>query len=148
MFLKQSNFSTTNILLLFITNTFHKIFYVKNYFFTLYAFWNIFIWKINFLPTYYIRNENTWNDGFIFDFLQKKTADAWVRRFVIYTGFLFSERVVFEFIVRIYLDNVIWKLHRNNLLELSNASEMLVTTIFMILVIIQFVFITLIYTVI
>jgi hypothetical protein len=26
---------------------------------------------------YYTRSENIWNDGFIFDFLQKKTADAW-----------------------------------------------------------------------
>jgi hypothetical protein len=37
-------------------------------------------WKktnVNFkkLNTYYIRNEHLWLDGFLFDFLQKKTAD-------------------------------------------------------------------------
>lgn len=74
-----------------------------------------------------------WNDGFLFDFLQKKTADAWVRRFVIFTGFLFSERVVFEFIVRIYLDNLIWVLHNKSIFESSNTSEMLTTTIFLLL---------------
>jgi hypothetical protein len=74
-----------------------------------------------------------WNDGFLFDFLQKKTADAWVRRFVIFTGFLFSERVVFEFVVRIYLDNLIWVLHNKSIFESSNTSEMLTTTIFLLL---------------
>jgi len=74
-----------------------------------------------------------WNDGFLFDFLQKKTADAWVRRFVIFTGFLFSERVVFEFVVRIYLDNLIWVLHSKSIFESSNTSEMLTTTIFLLL---------------
>lgn len=73
-----------------------------------------------------------WNDGFLFDFLQKKTADAWVRRFVIYTGFLFSERVVFEFVVRLYLDNFIWPAHNKSIFESSNTSEMLSTTIFLI----------------
>ena len=65
------------------------------------------IYKSSFLQTYYARSENVWNDGFLFDFLQKKTADAWIRRFVIYTGFLFSERLVFDYVVRIYLDNLI-----------------------------------------
>ena len=73
-----------------------------------------------------------WNDGFLFDFLQKKIIDAWVRRFVIYTGFLFSERVVFEFIVRIYLDNFL-KYIQKSIFESSNTSEMLTTTIFLIL---------------
>ena len=71
-----------------------------------------------------------WQDGFLFDFLQKKTADAWVRRFVIYTGFLFSERLVFDSVVRLYLDNLIWPGHDNNLFEVSNVSEMLTSVIF------------------
>lgn len=85
------------------------------------------------ISKYYTRNENIWNDGFLFDFLQKKSADAWVRRFVIYTGFLFSERVVFEFVVRIYLDNMIWVMHNKSIFEASNTSEMLTTTLFLIL---------------
>lgn len=94
-------------------------------------FWTNTILRLNFIHTFYSRNENMWGDGFLFDFLQKKTADAWVRRFVIYTGFLFSERIVFEFVVRIYLDNFIWPLHNKSMFESSNTSEMLTTTIFL-----------------
>ena len=95
------------------------------------SFWNMFIFKSSFLQTYYTRSENVWNDGFLFDFLQKKTADAWIRRFVIYTGFLFSERLVFDYVVRIYLDNLIWPLHNISIFETSNVSEMLLNVLFM-----------------
>jgi hypothetical protein len=83
------------------------------------------------LPKYYLRNENLWVDGFLFDFLQKKTIDAWIRQWVIYTGFLFSERLVFDSVVRIYLDNVIWPLHDKSIFESSNVSEMLSTVMFL-----------------
>lgn len=83
-----------------------------------------------FLPKYYSRNENIWVDGFLFDFLQKKSADLWIRKFVIYTGFLFSERLVFDSVVRIYLDNVLWPLHYFGSLEANNVLEMLLINIF------------------
>ena len=86
--------------------------------------------KCSFLPTYYVRNENIWQDGFLFDFLQKKTADAWVRRFVIYTGFLFSERLVFDTVVRLYVDNLVWPGHNWSVFEVSNVSEMLSTVLY------------------
>jgi hypothetical protein len=92
--------------------------------------WDKFLAKSLFLTTFYTRNENIWQDGFLFDFLQKKTADAWVRRFVIYTGFLFSERLVFDSVVRIYLDNLIWPGHNKSIFETSNVSEMLTSIIF------------------
>jgi len=92
--------------------------------------WDHFLQSSSFVTTYYTRSENLWQDGFLFDFLQKKTADAWVRRFVIYTGFLFSERLVFDSVVRIYLDNLIWPGHSNSIFETSNTSEMLTSVIF------------------
>jgi len=98
-----------------------------------YNTWDNFIQKSSFITVYYSRNENMWGDGFLFDFLQKKTADAWVRRFVIYTGFLFSERLVFDSVVRIYLDNLIWPGHSNSIFEVSNVSEMLSHTIFVLI---------------
>ena len=100
---------------------------------TLYTVWDRFIIQSTFIMTYYNRNENMWGDGFLFDFLQKKTADAWVRRFVIYTGFLFSERLVFDSVVRIYLDNLIWPGHSYSTFEANNVSEMLSIVIFLIL---------------
>lgn len=70
-------------------------------------FQNLIIKNFTFLPTYYKRNELLWVDGFIIDFLQKKSIDIFLRKFVIYTGFIFSERLVFDYLVRFYLDNLI-----------------------------------------
>jgi len=93
--------------------------------------YNNVIVRVGFLPTYYVRNENIWVDGFLFDFLQKKTADSWVRQYVIFTGFLFSERLVFEAVIRLYLDVLIWPAHNLNIFESSNTSSMLNITIFL-----------------
>jgi len=86
--------------------------------------------QTNFIEKYYIRNEYIWQDGFLFDFLQKKTADLWVRQFVIYTGFIFSERFMFENVVRLYLDYLIWPGHSLSIFETNNVSDMLNTIIY------------------
>ena len=84
-----------------------------------------FINKSSFLTTYYKRNELLWNDGLIIDFLQKKSADLFIRKFVIFTGFIFSERLVFETVVKIYIDNLVWPSHRISIFESGNVSETL-----------------------
>jgi len=84
-----------------------------------------FLSQMNFIEKYYIRSEYIWQDGFLFDFLQKKTADLWVRQFVIYTGFIFSERFMFENVVRLYLDYLIWPSHNFSIFETNNVSDML-----------------------
>ena len=84
----------------------------------------------SFLLRFYHRNELIWVDGFLLDFLQKKSIDLWLRKFVIYTGFLFSERLVFDYVVRIYLDNIIWPLHYIGVSESENVVEMLSTTLY------------------
>jgi len=89
-----------------------------------------FLTQTNFIEKYYIRNEYIWQDGFLFDFLQKKTADLWVRQFVIYTGFIFSERFMFENVVRLYLDYLIWPGHSLSIFETNNVSDMLNTIIY------------------
>lgn len=86
--------------------------------------------NFNFLPKYYSRNENLWLDGFLFDFLQKKSADLWIRKFVIYTGFIFSERLVFDSVIRLYLDNILWPSHYFGFLETNNILEMLLVNIY------------------
>ena len=109
--------------------------------------WDYSLNKLNLLPIYYLRSELIWQDGFLFDFLQKKTADAWVRRFVIYTGFLFSERLVFDTIVYIYINNIINSAHNSFTFESSSVSEMLNTLIFTILTLflLTFMFFTLVF---
>ena len=86
--------------------------------------------QTKFIEKYYIRSEYTWQDGFLFDFLQKKTADLWVRQFVIYTGFIFSERFMFENVVRLYLDYLIWPGHNFSIFETTNVADMLNTIIY------------------
>ena len=86
--------------------------------------------NFNFLPKYYLRNENLWLDGFLFDFLQKKSTDLWIRKFVIYTGFIFSERLIFDSVIRLYLDNILWPSHYFGFLETSNILEMLLVNIY------------------
>lgn len=93
-------------------------------------FQNLVIKNLIFLPTYYKRNELLWVDGFIIDFLQKKSIDIFLRKFVIYTGFIFSERLVFDYLVRFYLDNLIWPLHYVNIFEFNNIREILAIILF------------------
>ena len=105
-------------------------------------YWSKIINSSSFLNTYYLRNELLWVDGFLFDFLQKKTADLWIRKFVIYTGFLFSERLVFENVVRIYLDNLVWPSNNYSLFEASNVSELLSNILFLYFMFINLFFIS------
>lgn len=83
-----------------------------------------------FLNLYYLRNENIWVDGFLLDFLQKKSTDLWLRKFIIYTGFLFSERLVFDTVTRLYLDTLLWPAHYISTFEVSNVTELLNVTLY------------------
>nr|YP_010049531.1 hypothetical protein J6674_mgp08 [Strombidium cf. sulcatum]QPL15936.1 hypothetical protein [Strombidium cf. sulcatum] len=51
------------------------------------------------------KSELIWLDSYLFDYLQKKTTDLWVRRFLIFSGFLFSEHYIYSFLIRIYTIN-------------------------------------------
>lgn len=111
-------------------------------------FLNIFILEIirsfSFISIFYRRNDLMWNDGFLFDFLQKKTIDLFIRKFVIFTGFLFSERLVFDSVIKLYLDNFIWPAHNVSIFEVSNVSEMLsmlLTTVLIIFIFLYLIFI-------
>lgn len=87
--------------------------------------------RTSFLTLYYTRSELLWGDGFLFDFLQKKTLDSWLRQYVIYTGFLFSERLVFELVIRVYNDLIIWNFHYKSLFDASNPATVLLNILFL-----------------
>lgn len=114
---------------LILTKCVHENIFLMFYISLLY-FKKKIIKNFNFLPKYYLRNENLWLDGFLFDFLQKKSADLWIRKFVIYTGFIFSERLVFDSVIRLYLDNILWPSHYFGFLETNNILEMLLINIY------------------
>lgn len=100
-----------------------------NYFYTFEKYF--FLNKLTFLYTYYRRNENIWIDGFLFDFLQKKTADYWIRRFVISTGVLFIEFFLFDLLLKIYFNTLLRPLHYKSIFESFSTSEMLSIVIFL-----------------
>ena len=87
--------------------------------------------SITFLPTYYLRSYNIWQDGLLFDFLQKKSSDLWVRKFVIYTGFLFSERIFLTSVISLYIDNLIKPLREYSYTELRSISNILNTILYL-----------------
>ena len=64
------------------------------------------------------------------DFLQKKIADNWIKKFLIYSAYLFNERLVFDKIIKFYLDLIIWPMHKLFVFEFNNVSNTLFVTIF------------------
>ena len=63
-----------------------------------------FLLKINFLFNYFFINELIWQEGLLIDFLQKKIIDNWIKKFLIYSSYLFNECLVFETIIKFYLN--------------------------------------------
>ena len=103
-------------------------------------FFNTVNFNLTFIPIYYYRSELIWSDGFLFDFLQKKSVDTWLRKFVINTGYILSERMVFDKIVRLYIDNFIYPLHNFGFLESDNVLDMLSIIIFFFFALFSFFF--------
>ena len=75
--------------------------------------------------------ENFGENVSLIDFLQKKSADIFVRKFVIFTGFLFSERLAFDYVVRIYIDNLTSPLQTLGSIEVDNVSSMLSSMLYL-----------------
>ena len=85
--------------------------------------------KASFIPTYYRLNDLMWQDGLLIDFLQKKVLDKWMRRFLVVSSYLFSERILFEIVVRFYIDLVVWPSTKSSVFDFSNVAMTLVAII-------------------
>lgn len=94
----------------------------------------IFLTNTVFVRDYYRLNELIWQDGFLIDFLQKKVIDKWLRKFVIYSGYLYSERMLFDFTVKFYLDLIITTGHYYSIFEFNNVASTLLFTLFLLLI--------------
>ena len=77
------------------------------------------------VPLYYRLTNLLWQDGLIIDFLQKKILDKWIRQFLITSSNIFNERVLFKFIVKFYIDFVLWPQNIYSYFELNNIASML-----------------------
>ena len=78
-----------------------------------------------FLNKYYYLNDILWQEGFLIDFAQKKTTDKFVRKFLIISAYLFSERLVFDKVIRIYSDIVLFVVGRQASYDFNNVANML-----------------------
>lgn len=119
---------------LYKNNNFSKLIYIINNKVT------NFIKKISFLEKYFQRNYLIWNDSFLIDFAQKKSTDLWIRKFVILTAFLFSDRYLFENIVGLYKNYFISILNLNSSFEVDNPLSMLNNIIFNIVTLVLIIF--------
>ena len=93
-----------------------------------------FIESFIFLRNYYILNDLIWQYGFLIDFLQKKVVDKWMRKFLIYSAYLFNERLVFDYVVRFYIDLIVWPTYKVNIYEFNNVSSTLLITLFLLII--------------
>ena len=91
---------------------------------------NNFLINFFFLNKYYQLNELIWQEGFLFDFLQKKIIDNWLKKFIIYSANLFNERLVFDMIIKFYLNLIIWPLHKLFIFEFNNINWILYLNLF------------------
>ena len=80
---------------------------------------------VQILPIYYKLTNLLWQDGLIIDFLQKKILDKWIRQFLINSSNIFNERIIFKFIIKFYIDFVLWPQNTYSYFELKNVSSML-----------------------
>jgi len=94
----------------------------------------VFFSKTYFLVTYFQRNELIWQEGLLLDFLQKKVIDKWTRKFLIISTYLVNERLFFDWVIRFYVDLVIWPGHRNTIFEfLSIGTTLFALMLFLVI---------------
>jgi len=78
-----------------------------------------------FLKEYYLRTELIWQEGFLIDFLQKKVVDKWIRRFLIVSSYLVNERLIYDWVIRFYMDLILWPGYQNRIFEFTNVGSTL-----------------------
>ena len=104
------------------------------------SLWDVVVGRFNlnffFLPRYYKINNLMWQDGFLIDFLQKKVADRWVRTFVIFSGYLFNERWLFDLVVRLYIDLIIWPTYKVSLYEFNSVAPTITNTLLLLILLV------------
>ena len=94
----------------------------------------VFFQKTYFLVVYFQRSELIWQEGLLLDFLQKKVIDKWTRKFLIISTYLVYERLFFDWVIRFYVDLVIWPGHRNTIFEFLSIGTTLFALIFFLII--------------
>jgi hypothetical protein len=89
-----------------------------------------FLHKTYFLTHYYLLSDLLWQEALILDFLQKKVINNWTQKFLVISSYLFNERVVFDLIIKFFLDLFIWPMHRLFIFQINNVSSLLTVVFF------------------
>jgi hypothetical protein len=89
-----------------------------------------FVNRSYFITNYYSLNELIWQEGLLIDFLQKKIADNWIKKFLIYSSYLFNEKLLFDKIIRFFLNLIIWPAHKLSIFDFNNTANILFMTVF------------------
>jgi len=92
-----------------------------------------FLQQTFFIKSYFMQNERIWQEGLLIDFLQKKIADKWTRNFLITSSYLVNERLFFDWVVRFYMELVLWPGYRNRIFEFLNIGSTLFITVILLL---------------
>jgi len=90
-----------------------------------------------FLKKWYKLSDLIWQEGFLIDFTQKKIADKWIRKFLTHSSYLFNERILFDFVIKMYINFITGSLITNTWYEtkqLSSFISLIFITIFIIFV--------------
>lgn len=59
------------------------------------------------------------------DFVQKKSVDKFMRKFLIYSMYLFNERMLFDKIIRIYSDVILFISANKMISDFNNVASVL-----------------------
>lgn len=92
---------------------------------TQYLYLNKFLTNTTFLKKYLYLNDITWQEGFLIDFVQKKSVDKFMRKFLIYSMYLFNERMLFDKIIRIYSDVILFISANKMISDFNNVASVL-----------------------
>ena len=100
---------------------FYYIIKINNLFYNINIYLFSYLYTFSFLPMFFNRIEMIWQEGLLLDFLQKITCDLWIRKFLIHASYLFNERLVFDNIIKFFLDFIIWPMHYITIFETLNV---------------------------
>lgn len=86
------------------------------------------------LVSFFIVNENLWQEGLYTDFLQKKLLDNWTRKFLIISTYLFNEKKIFDLVTRFFLIQILIPVKQVTIFEVNSLANLLFITVFIFLI--------------
>lgn len=89
----------------------------------------IVLLNTQFLSAYFRLNDLLWQEGFLIDFVQKKSFDKFLKKFLIFSAYTFSERYVFDKVTKFYIDLISWFSTKQSIYEFNNISNTLMIVV-------------------